>query len=82
MIESKTIEEKYKKLTDIEHVLQAPGMYIGSINLNNEEMWIFDDVINKITKKRINYVPGIYKIFDEILVNALDHSVKTKLVKS
>jgi DNA topoisomerase-2 len=32
----------------------------------------------KMVKKSITYVPGLYKIFDEILVNSLDHSVRLK----
>lgn len=27
---SKTVEEKYQKLTQKEHVLKRPGMYIGA----------------------------------------------------
>ena len=37
-------------------------------------MWIWDNSSNKIIKKDIIYIPGLYKIFDEIIVNARDHS--------
>lgn len=74
----KTLEQKYKQLTDIEHVLQAPGMYIGSIDPVTQEMWIMED--KTIIKREITFTPGLYKIFDEILVNALDHYTRTKSV--
>ena len=32
----------------------------------------------KIIKKDITFVPGLYKIYDEILVNARDHSIRDK----
>jgi len=66
---------KYQKLTQLEHILQLPDTYIGSIEKTTEEQYILisDD---KIEKKEITYVPGLFKIFDEILVNAIDHHVR------
>lgn len=69
-----TIEQKYQKKTQIEHILLRPDTYVGDISLQNESMWVYDNSSNKIVKKDITYVPGLYKIFDEILVNARDHS--------
>ncbi len=76
------ISKKYQKLTQREHVLVRPGMYIGSIKEDEYENWIFDDESKSIIKKNIRYVPGLYKIFDEILVNALDHITRLKEDKS
>ena len=36
-----------------------------------EQMWVVDE--GKMVQKNITYVPGLYKIFDEILVNAADN---------
>ena len=36
-----------------------------------EPMWVYDD--DKMVHKETTYVPGFYKIFDEILVNAADN---------
>lgn len=69
---------KYVKLSDIEHILTRPGMYIGSIQPERTEMFVFDTTTEKIVKRDIEYSPGLYKIFDEILVNALDHATRTK----
>ncbi len=34
-------------------------------------MWILND--NAMVYEKIKYVPGLYKIFDEVLVNAADN---------
>lgn len=36
-------------------------------------MWVYDAAEDKIVQREISYVPGLYKIFDEILVNAADN---------
>ena len=77
------ISDKYKKLSGPEHVLARPGMYIGSIEEDIYNTWIFDfdeddKTKKKMIKKTIKYIPGLYKIFDEILVNAIDHAVRVK----
>jgi len=76
---TKNIEEIYQKKDLHEHIISRPDSYIGSIKNSKEEMWVADDN-NKIIKKTINYNPGLLKIFDEILVNAIDHSVQDKNV--
>jgi len=70
----KTIEEKYQKKTPIEHILDRPDSYIGDNKKQNEILWTFNPENNKIEKKSIEYVPGLIKIFDEILVNAGDNT--------
>lgn len=36
-------------------------------------MWILDSTTHKFEYKKIKFIPGLYKIFDEILVNAADN---------
>lgn len=69
-------EEQYENFTQHEHVLKKPSTYIGSISMNTEELFVTNSD-DKITKKSVEYNPGLYKIFDEILVNAIDHSVRS-----
>lgn len=45
----------------------------GSVEYTTEQMWIFDNETDRIVQKEISFVPGLYKIFDEILVNAADN---------
>ena len=61
-----------KKYTHIEHILKIPDTYIGSTEFATDELWLYDENNCKMNKKLINYIPGEYKIFDELLVNALD----------
>jgi DNA topoisomerase-2 len=67
--------EKYDKKNPREHVLLRPDTYVGDIEPTEEEMWVFSEEKKYLEKKKITYVPGLYKIYDEVLVNARDHSV-------
>ncbi len=71
-----TVEEQYKKKTLHQHILDRPGMYIGSIRSDKVNMYVYNDESNGIIRKDINVVLGLYKIFDEILVNAADNTVR------
>ncbi|CAB0028142.1 unnamed protein product [Trichogramma brassicae] len=69
----KSIEGIYQKKTQLEHILLRPDTYIGSVEPVTEMMWIYDKEKEMMVQKEIKYVPGLYKIFDEILVNAADN---------
>jgi DNA topoisomerase-2 len=75
----KTIEEKYQKLTQREHVILRSGMYIGQIKKHMGELWVPKGDENKMEKTMVEYSPGFMKIFDEVLTNATDHSFRTTL---
>jgi DNA topoisomerase-2 len=77
---SKSVEDKYKHLDPIDHILVRPDMYIGSVDTNDVSMWILQN--NRFIKSNVTFSPGLYKIFDEILVNARDHSVRDKKCKT
>ena len=79
MAPKKTIEQTYIKKTQLEHVLDRPGMYIGDIDPVTAERWVFDSGTFK--QKVITYSPGLYKIFDEIFTNATDHSQRDLTMK-
>ena len=70
----------YTKLSQIEHVLKRPGMYIGSIDKETSIMDIYNN--NKIIEKEIEYSPGLYKLYDEIISNAYDEAIRNKNVKN
>jgi DNA topoisomerase-2 len=67
---------KYVKLDQREHVLLRPSTYIGSVEEDTVATWVFDGT--KMTKREIKYIPALYKIYDEIIVNVLDHVVRLK----
>lgn len=77
----KKISEKYQKLEPREHILLKPGMWIGSIEPDTCDVYIVDDESNRIVKRTVQHIPGLYKIIDEILVNAIDHAVRLKTLK-
>ncbi len=70
------LAQKYQKKTDKQHILDNPDMYIGSIEKVNTNIFIFDENNKKIIEKEINYIPGLYKLFDEGIVNCRDHVVR------
>jgi DNA topoisomerase-2 len=65
------IEEKYRKLDDIEHVLLRAGMYVGSTVPHSRTSFLFD-TNEKYTPQEIVYNPAFLKIFDEIISNSVD----------
>jgi len=67
-----SIDKKFKKLDDIDHVILRPGMYIGSIKPHTSNKWIIND--DKVELKQITFNPGFLKIFDEIITNSVDES--------
>ncbi|ODQ54837.1 type II DNA topoisomerase [Saitoella complicata NRRL Y-17804] len=69
----KTATDTYQKLSQLEHVLKRPDTYIGSVEASQEKLWVYDSEQNQMVNKNVSIVPGLYKIFDEILVNAADN---------
>ncbi|ARR74961.1 DNA topoisomerase II [Mimivirus AB-566-O17] len=75
-----TIEQKYQKLTDREHILKRPDTYIGEVKKNINEVFTFNPDTNKIEKQNVEYSAGFLKMFDEILTNAIDFSLEEPTV--
>ncbi|AEO70781.1 DNA topoisomerase 2-like protein [Thermothielavioides terrestris NRRL 8126] len=71
---TKSATETYQKLTQLEHIIKRPDTYIGSVERMDQKMWVFNKAEKLMENRTISYVPGLYKIFDEILVNAADNS--------
>jgi len=70
--------DKYQKLTQLEHILKRPDTYIGSVERTEQQMWVFNSVTESMEQREVSFVPGLYKIFDEILVNAADNKSRDK----
>ena len=68
------INQTYQKKTDKEHILDNEDTYTGSMELSDNNTYIFDD--GKITEQSIKMIPGLYKLFDEAAVNSRDHVVR------
>ncbi len=76
----KTIEDTYVKLSPIEHVLKKPGMYVGDLDFRLEKQFVY--LNNQIVEKEINWSPGLYKIVDELIVNAYDQSIRDESLQT
>ena len=72
-------DSKYQQMEHIQHIKTLPDTYIGSSENEEKELFIYKN--GKISKELINWVPGLYKIFDEIIVNAIDNHTRTKREK-
>ncbi|KAJ1939581.1 DNA topoisomerase 2, partial [Linderina macrospora] len=70
------VEEIYQKKTPLEHILLRPDTYIGSVEPIEDEMWVMDMTTKRMVRRNLHYTPGLYKIVDEILVNAADNKVR------
>ena len=76
----------YKKLTDTEHVLLRPGMYLGSIITNETKQFLpetdpFGNVVG-IKEEVINFNYALLKLFDEIISNSVDESKRNPNLRS
>ncbi len=74
--EDSNLANKYQQKTDKQHILDNPDTYIGSVEKIDSQQWILNDDNSKIFERNIEYVPGLFKLFDEGVVNARDHSVR------
>jgi DNA topoisomerase-2 len=73
----RSVEQTYQKKTQLEHILLRPDSYVGSVERSNQDHWIFDEEVGRMMLNKLEYVPSLYKIFDEILVNAADNLVRS-----
>ena len=79
---NKTDEElssKYQQKTDKQHILDNPDTYIGSVEKVDADLWILSKSVEaeeKIVERNMTYIPGLFKLFDEGVVNCRDHVIR------
>lgn len=78
----KDATDQYQKLTQLEHIIKRPDTYIGSVESTTETMWVFNSETSQMELRKVTFVPGLYKIFDEILVNAADNKQRDPSMKN
>ena len=66
------VHSKYQKLSQREHVLKRPEMYIGAVVSETVPSWV-EVADGTIKRQDVEYSQGMMKIIDEILVNASDN---------
>jgi DNA topoisomerase-2 len=70
------LANKYQQKTDKQHILDNPDTYIGSVEEVDADLWILNDSGDRIIEKNMKYIPGLFKLFDEGIVNCRDHVVR------
>jgi DNA topoisomerase-2 len=69
----KSTETKFKRLSDVEHVLLRPGRYVGSVKPHTAITWLVG-ADKRMEQREITWNPGLIKLFDEVISNSVDHS--------
>ena len=75
-MDSLNLSNKYQQKTDKQHILDNPDTYIGSVEKIDANVWILNEDNTKIIEKNITYIPGLFKLFDEGIVNCRDHVIR------
>ena len=70
------LAKTYQKKNDRQHILDAPDTYIGSVEEDTAVNWTYDTESSMMLYRPYRWVPGLYKCFDEGVVNARDHHVR------
>ena len=73
---SADLAKQYQRKTDKQHILDNPDTYIGSVENVDATLWVYDEQQSKMEYRDIEYVPGLYKLFDEGIVNCRDHVIR------
>lgn len=69
----KRTNEEYEKLSQREHVLKRPGMYVGEIKPSEYQEYVLSKKEEKPRKADVLCSKALHKIIDEVLVNAADN---------
>lgn len=68
------IEQKYRVMTDLEHVLERPGTYIGAVERCESTHWVVRE--GRMVSVTESIIPAVFKLADEVFVNSRDHAVR------
>jgi len=77
----KKLAKQYQSMTALEHIAKKPDTYIGAIEIDNLDTWVLNEDNTKFEYRTVKWVPGLYKCFDEAIVNARDHAIRMALSK-
>ncbi len=72
---------QYQNLSYNQHVRLRTGMYVGSKDITENNVWILNKEDNKLEKQVLKYSIAMYNIIDEIIVNSIDHIQRTLNIK-
>ena len=80
-MQTQDLATQYQQKTDKQHILDNPDTYIGSVENIDATLWTTVEGTDQaqatpLALRTIEYNPGLYKLFDEGIVNARDHVVR------
>ena len=70
------IRQTYRSHTHEEHIYEVPDTYIGSAEKDRVIVPVLNQEQTRIVEQELEIVPGLFKVFDEVLVNALDQHTR------
>lgn len=59
-------------MSEIEHIISRPGMWVGSVKFETSQMFIYDDNDAMMRMRDVEYVPAMLKLVDEVISNSCD----------
>lgn len=69
---TKKIEDKYKELSEREHILFRPSMWVGSIKEEDKTMFLYNTDSELMETREVKYTPAMLKVVDEVISNSCD----------
>lgn len=69
---AKKIEDKYKELSEVEHILLRPGMWVGSTKTEERDMFLYNTETERMESVTVEYIPAMLKVVDEVISNSCD----------
>lgn len=69
---NKTVEQQYKEMSEIDHIIHRPGMYVGSVKSEKKDVFTYNSTEQKMEQTSVEYVPAMLKILDEVISNSCD----------
>ena len=72
----KSANKSIQVLSDFEHILKRPTIYVGSVKITEEQIPIVEK--DKIRLVPYNISVGMYKLFDEVFSNSVDEAKRMK----
>ncbi len=87
-----SVNDKYKEMELRDHILLRPDSYVGGVDIIQEDEYVPESVeanadesladIKQFKLSKVKYCPAALKIFDEVIINARDATIRDKGVTS
>ena len=68
----KKIEEIYREMDELTHILERPGMWVGSVKEEQKQMFLYNTEAKVMEMKEVTYIPAMLKVIDEVISNSCD----------